>query len=163
MIEPQNDEERKALRLAKVMYDAEGIDEHDIRLFMHVLAEARAIFREEQAKGTKPTPDLLVKVQDYIADAVEGDVTSKWMAKEVIDLVFLNLPPNPHYNDDDKAKELARVREEIRLRSEVLRAFDAAFEVGAWPDAFHEYDGTRQRLLWLLKRERELMGEEWTT
>lgn len=122
MIEPQNDDERKALRLLKARWpgiDDEDANDEDMAGFLRVLCEARAIFREEQ---------------------VEKAANPRSPAKDA---------------------ELRAVREEIRLRSEVLRAFPDIIDPR--DGAYAERERQGERFGWLLRRERELMGEEWTT
>ena len=119
MIEPKNDEERKALRLKNLTNETEFcwfIDDMSRDWWVLALFAARTVVREEQAEANPRSP-----------------------ARE---------------------NELASVREEIRLRSEVLRSLPEAtdYEPEADERAFQ-----RQRLLWLLKRERELMGGDWVT
>lgn len=166
MIEPQTDEERKALRLWQAQFpqiEREGFEyDSQTREYLRILAEARAIFREEQdakAENTRPSVEEWKAAElQIIAEKEASAARVNAASKAMLDAQVANAEAMANIVQRHTwvpADELADVRNEIRLRSEVLRAFDGA--VGA------EIGEQRERFVWLLRRERELMGSEWTT
>lgn len=114
MLELKNDEERKAMRLAKIMWDAECINEHDVRMCMCVLVEARAIFREEQAAKDNNTRSR--RVDDEL-DKVRADITRTAVVVQAM-AAALNLygEEKPPKNETDALSE-----QENKLRDLLVR------------------------------------------
>jgi hypothetical protein len=61
----------------------------------------------------------------------------------------------------DRTQNLEDVRGEISLRAQVLQAFLGMIPSGGLAET--EIPQQLERMYWLLRRERELMGSEWET
>lgn len=80
-------------------------------------------------------------IRDALANLVEVQITRGYIPRKT--------------EPDQRSTELAEVREEIRLRSEVLRAFPDCTPVNSPGGA--EFKMQMQRMVKFLARERELM------
>ena len=156
MLTPQNDEERKALRLLNawpagyphIKNEPGFLDEKNRGRWLFMLAEARAIVREEQASPGGLSPSELLRISESEVVDLRRQLDD---AKKLRPLLLTEI-------------ELVHVRADITRTAAVGEFLTLASDPAGWPDgvpAFLIVDCTEQviRMHSLLSRERELMAK----